>query len=212
MRSRYVILSLLLPLSSSIALSAAAEDYVRPGPYVRGGATFSWENSANLAEARDFFVVTGSTDTFYGGEGALGWRVHPYFAVEAEFEYLGSATTKVDVPQTVDAAEIELWNVSGNARLYPLGGMKANRFQPFASIGLGYGKAEITWTPAALAAGGGFLENASDGGFVVKVGGGLDVYLTEVIALYVDGNYIFTTGDIEDNDVGSVGAGAMLRF
>jgi len=191
---------------------ATAQDYARMGPYIRGGATFSFENSQMLQEVRDFFDVTGSTDTFIGGEGAIGYRVHPYFAFEAEFEYLGKATTKVDVPQPVDAGEIKLWDVTANGRLYPLTGRINDRFQPFLAVGLGYGTADIMWSAFTLANTGGFLTNESEGGFVAKFGGGLDVYLSEGIALYVDGNYILTTGDIENNDVANVGVGAMFRF
>jgi opacity protein-like surface antigen len=201
-------LALLLGLLLPGLASADADDYGRPGGYIRGGATFTWENAQNLDALRDFFGVTGSTDTFIGGEGALGFRANPYLAFEAEFEYLGTATTKVDIPQTIDAGEIELWDVTGNVRLYAGTG----RIQPFVQVGLGYGKADVTWNPAVLANSGGFLENGSDGGFIAKFGGGLDLYVTQSMAIYVDGNYILTTGDVEDNDVGGIGVGAMFRF
>ena len=199
--------------------TASAQEFARMGMYVRGGLVAGFENSKALQNAIDQTDYSYEVDTFISGAGAIGYRFHPFFALDVQFEYLGESDVKLSgtdfIPgqgtvtfNDTKVATIKIWDVTGNVRAYPLTGVIPDRFQPFALIGMGYGKGEVSSDNAAL-------QNevgGSEGGFIVRFGGGLDFYITEHIALYGEGSYVLTTGDIEDTDFGTLGAGAMWRF
>jgi hypothetical protein len=118
---------------------------------------------------------------------AGGYRLHPNIAVEGLFQWLGTSDIG-GIPV------VKRWDATANVRVSTSG-----RVQPYAVVGGGYGSLQLGPTPSV-------------GGFVARFGGGLDVYVTNNIALYTEVAYMLATGDIDGASYATLGLGAMLRF
>jgi opacity protein-like surface antigen len=181
-----------------VSAPALAEDFARTGFYLGaemiGGAYTKAED-----ELEDLVPVSVDIDTAIGFEAYAGYRVHPNFAIEAEFELLPE--TDVDASGFGTFAELEAWTATGNAKLFPLTG----RGQPFLLIGLGAMHAEVEDTV-------GLGASEDEAGFAVRFGGGVDFYVTENAAVSGGADYVLPAGDVEDLDYVSYGGGVMIRF
>lgn len=156
------------------------------GPYL-GGA---------LAIGIDQFDDVPSGDKYDAGFGLDVWvgsRIHRHVAVEGQLSYLDG----FDLKGT--GVEFSHLNGTANLKLYPFDGM----VQPYAVVGAGLGRFEIQEED-------GFT--FSDTGGVMRVGAGVDIYLNKRIALVGGVGYLFTAGDIVDNDVLELKFGLQYRF
>lgn len=194
-----------LALALSLGFTTAAhadhyEEFAQPGPYlgigVRGGAYTQLDQ-----ELEDSLVGNPDveTETALGFEVYGGFRVHPHFAVEAEFEMFPEA--EVDVRDFGSIAELESWTLTGNLKAFPLTG----RVQPYALLGMGGMYAELEDTL-------GLSAREDDFEFAVRLGGGLEVYLNENFAVTAGVDYIIPTGDLDDLDLVTFGAGVKFKF
>ncbi len=177
-----------------LALPALAkEDYGREGVYLLAGAAFGFEDAdkSALAELDGRYLRSYDAETFFGLAVALGYRFHPHFSVEEHFEWFDD--TDVDVTGQPDG-EIGMWNLTTNLKGY----LSTGRFQPYALIGLGV--AEV------------IADSKHEHGVVTRLGGGLDIQLTESVVLYVSGAYNIMARDIAQLDFGSVDTGFIYRF
>ncbi len=160
----------------------ATEDFARSGPY---GIVLG-------VGAIETFDNTGPFDFSNGGgfNVRAGWRLWPYLAAEMQFEYVtGFSDLGLD---------IDVWNVTWNAKAFLLTG----RWQPYALFGMGVAEANLDGP------GGSIDEND----FAIRVGGGLDFYVTEHVALTVESAWIKPTDDIKDVNYVTIGGGIQYRF
>jgi hypothetical protein len=79
----------------------------------------------------------------------------------------------------------------------------ANRFQPFIKL-------SPTWQWAERTVDGDDKEG--QGGFVGRMGGGLDIYVTKNVVLVTSALYNWPTGSIDSYGYWSFGAGVQYRF
>jgi opacity protein-like surface antigen len=127
------------------------------------------------------------------------------------------------VPGTHDVEVDELWSLSANLKLFPVGG----RFQPYGMVGLMLQHAKLDFESRSQG-----LTTVTDPGMVVvnadysisddetrldgafRVGLGIDLYVTEHVALEVKGDYVVPFDKIEPilTDYGSVRWGLLYRF
>jgi opacity protein-like surface antigen len=209
----------LLALAAALVLAAPAawaqdaytdEDFQKPGLYLSGLAAYAFpmEKGDLEDEANALYDLSGfgpgtrtDVDDSLGLSAHAGYRLHPRFAVEAQFDWLSNIQLDSDLGTGGRAkSDITLYSLTANAKTYLLTG----RFQPWLAAGAGWGQSRLDPTGAAT--------NERDDGFVMRMGGGIDVYGNPDVALTIDTHYVLATGGMEDLDYVSIGAGLMLRF
>ena len=136
-----------------------------------------------------------------------GYRVARLFALGAEFEWTYAFDSN-DVPGIGRWLRIGTQNVGIPFRLYPLArlfdpGAMANRLQPFIKLA-------PTWQWADREIAG--QEEEGRGGFVGRMGGGLDIYITENFVFVTSALYNWPTPKIDALGYWSFGAGLQYRF
>jgi opacity protein-like surface antigen len=178
---------LCLALFASSPVGAQAQD-----DFARNGAYLGLAGSVGIfPEAEDDLDdVGGDVDTGLGLNARAGYRVHPHFAAEAEFEWVHSS-----IEFAGSDADFDTFVGTVNGKAFLLTG----RFQPFAMIGIGglgvHGEGD-----------------SGDSGFAARFGGGLDVYITRNFYGAIDASYVLPTGDVDDFDLVSIGWGFGYRF
>lgn len=188
-----------LAIATVILLPAAAwsQQWSRPGPYigVAGDVAFTTKAEDELEDATGIPI---DVDPSLGLHARLGYRFGPRFAAEAHYEWVSG----FDVSAFgINALEIDGSTVTADAKVF----LATERIQPFLLVGVGAAFAEVKDTIGA-----GFSIDESD--FAARFGGGLDLYLTENVALDFDASYVLPTGDLEDFDYVSLGWGLLYRF
>jgi hypothetical protein len=174
---------LALFLCLATAGAASAQDYARPGGYLGLAGTVGVENFS--AGPLDF-------DPSLGFNALGGYRFHPPASAEAQFEW----TSAFEASNSPIEIEGRVFTVNG--RVHVLTG----RIQPNLLAGIGFMNAEAS-------AGGG---SADATGFAARLGGGVEFYATEDLAIALDASYVFTTGDVDGLDYASFGWGLRYRF
>jgi hypothetical protein len=178
------------------------DDYDRKGPYAGAGATLGFDVFTEDLNEMLPAGVEAKVASSIGATARLGYRIHPHFAAEAAFEWLSGFDISVDGDASgSEAAEVETWIVTGNAKGYLLTGS----IQPFALVGAGSMRAKI--------------EDELDLGIAVseidlalRFGAGVDLYLTQRFVMDVGLDYVYPTGDLKDFDYISIGVGLQYRF
>jgi hypothetical protein len=162
------------------ASAAVAQDWDRSGLYAQFNGVANFESFDNVPN--NYF------DTAVGLGGRVGFRLAPHFAVESMVEWTGdfSDVSGVDLATTL---------VAMNGRYYIL----TDQWQPYVSLGLGWGFANIDPGP-------------SENGFVARFGGGLDYYIGRNWGLTGEFAYNVSTGDLSEFNYMSLGWGAFVRF
>ncbi len=183
-----------------VAAPASAQDYARPGFYLGVGALGGTylEAEDEIEDALAPFVASVDVETVVGLEAYAGYRLHPNFAIEAEFEWLPDADIDVN---DVSLAELDVWTLTANAKLFPLTG----RIQPFVLAGAGVIDAELEDTVGL-----GLREEET--GFVARFGGGLDLYATERFLFSLGADYLLPSGDLDGLDHVTFGGDLQFRF
>jgi opacity protein-like surface antigen len=162
-------------------------DYARDGAYVGLGGLYA-------VEMFDDNTPTGArTDNSWGFEAHAGYRFHPHAAAELRYEWFNEFD--------LDPGHIDGWAISVNGKGYVLTG----RFQPYGLVGLGFMHGDGS---AGNFAGAAHPSN----GFMMRFGGGIDVYATENIVIGPEFAYLLPTGSAEDLDMLTVSLGASYRF
>lgn len=162
-----------------------AQDYAKTGRYAGLGFAIGFENF-DAPSAFEF-------DRGYGFDARVGNRFDPHFGAELQLEYLNGFT--------VQGTSLGLNSVAltGNVRAYLCKGP----LQPFALFGVG-----MLWQ--GVKNGG-----RSSTGFAGRVGGGIDAYLSESLALSISATYVPTPGDfggLRGADYVSLIVGAQFPF
>ncbi len=189
------------------SLARAQEDYSREGCYLGLGGSVAFllsgedwlerrtGSSADVDESLGINVRGGCRGKWGGGE--------------LHFEQLEGFDAKVGGLSIGDA---DGWALTLDGKFYPLAGLEdrlpalARRFQPFATVGFGYLTLDT-------------FDKEWD--FAVRVGGGLELYVTRNVAINVDATYVLPVSDSlcavancrgDDLDDLSVGWGLLYRF
>ncbi len=194
--------------------SSLANEWAEPGAYLTLGAINSFEHFDNTGE--DF-------DNSWGFAARGGYRVNEWLAVEGFLEFIsGYEVDYIAQPPVVPApAEVELTIDGGmggaNAKLYApwLG-----RLQPYALVGVGGQWARLRTTnptgfvcdPIFWYCQGTYTKIGNSGAFVAKFGAGIDFWLSEDLAIVVDGVFNLPTGDLKDLRSTNLTWGAVFRF
>ena len=178
-------------------LMAENGDYARSGLYVGGGLVggFTTRLEGQLTEIPG--VNNVEVDPSFGLAGRLGARITPHLALEAHYEWMEDFETSVD---GTEISETRTQALTGDVKGY----LATGRVQPYLSAGLGFLSARSD-DPVST-----FQKTDTD--FAARFGGGVEFYVTENIGLSVDTGYVLPTGDVEDLDYVSVGAGVFFRF
>jgi opacity protein-like surface antigen len=140
-------------------------------------------------------VYAHGSDVGSGGGLALraGYRMMPHIGAEISFEWLGG------FDPGFGANSVDTWSLGLSLRGYLLTG----RVQPYGLLGAGVAKSD---------AGGGLPIKIDGTGGELRLGGGVEIYLTEEVVLDLRGAYLFRMDDIDDFDYLSISVGASYRF
>lgn len=189
------LLAVAAPLLAPTA-PADAQDYVREGWYVGARGVYAIEE----------FDVDASVDDDFGFNVFAGYRMYEGLASDFEFEYIDAFSAR-GRPAGPDF-DIRTFDLSWNFRVYPLAWVFEpdsvfQRVQPYLSAG-----PSLQWVQLQRVPGG----DRDEGNFAGRLGGGIDFYLTDSVALSADAIYTIGTGDVSDYPYLSVGWGITYRF
>ena len=122
-----------------------------------------------------------------GFNARAGYRWHPNLAGELQFEWIDEFELE-NTGQAEGSVE-SLWSLTANAKAF----LSTGRFEPFAVVGMGY------YSVGDSSVEGAATEKVPDNGaFGVRGGGGIEIYLTENLALNTEATYNFGTADLDD--------------
>ena len=104
---------------------------------------------------------------------------------------------------STESGQVETFAITANSKLFLLTG----RIQPFLLVGFGLAHSKIEDSLGL-----GYDDDAT--GFAARLGGGVDIYLTEQIALWAKTTYLANSQEVDTIDINyvSFGAGLQLRF
>ncbi len=169
----------------------------RPGFYAGGGLVggFTTRLEDELAEVPGVDDV--EVDPSVGLAARAGVRVTPRIALEAHYEWMHDFETSV---AGEEIAETRTQALTGEIK----GFLATGQVQPYLAAGMGFlnAKSEDPGTR--------FQRTDTD--FAARFGGGVDFYINPHVGVSVDTSYVLPTGDVEDLDYLSVGAGVFFRF
>jgi len=188
----------LLGLAAIAAPAAPAQeedtespDYLRDGWYVglqynRGIEDWSVPGGAMSA------TTVGDSN---GLSAYVGWRFLEYWGIDFQYEWQNSFASTLG---SVSAeSNTNVFTVNGRAYL-PLG-----RIQPFVLAGLGLFQSTTEVSGSTVSA---------RGNFAGRLGGGVDLYITENWVLSGSATYILPSAEQSDRRYLSVAAGLQYRF
>ena len=189
----------------AIALSAVPASSQEQ--YIGAGGSFAL---SDMEVSTD--LVSGDLDDTWGFNLKAGTHLNSYLSLEFNFDYLPSFEWEGDVNVLEDPIDASL---EADVMTFMLD-LKASReytgqtFRPFFILGGGwmYASADAKTTVGSLRQ----SQSVSDGGFCVDVGAGIDWYVTENLALGIEGTYTTGFGDVEDLQYGLFTVGITYFF
>ena len=181
-----------------LALAADGDDS-KPGLYLQG----AFAMQATTGNVKTALESVGSSSNFYGGSLAVGYFITDWLAVQGRVQLLSGPS---------QSSLVTTWNMlySGAVKVYPLnlGGSDDGFLQPYGIIGIG--------GQTLFASAGGFTDSTT--AFLLEVGGGLDLMLTQDFGLFGEVTYEYLNdSDYSFNDSTSTNAiglnvGISYRF
>jgi opacity protein-like surface antigen len=212
--SQRTALSTLIAILAAVPALAEDEDFARSGFYagVNAAGTAYLEVDGDVQDGLEAigYAPDPDSDEPVGMGVRGGYRFHPHFAGEAQFQWYSHSKTTFsgyvvpdpdDDVRDVRVLRIESLNFTGNAKGYLLTG----RFQPFILAGCGLIQYDVEDKIG--------IGMASDGvDFVGRFGGGLDIYFNEHIVITLDSSYLLPTGGASGLDQIQVAVGLNYRF
>ena len=150
--------------------------------------------------------VSVKAEETIGADVRAGYRIHRHFGAEVQFQWFSGADIKF---QGFKALKLETWTITGNLKGYLLtermDALLGGRIQPFLLAGVGLMHFDVK-DKVDL----GFSADGED--VAARFGGGVDIYATQSIGIYLDVTYLLTTGDVEGLDHVGLSLGALFRF
>jgi opacity protein-like surface antigen len=185
-------------------------EYARNGVYFMAVGVFAIENFGSW-DLKDS----------YGVGARLGYRLHPYLAAEAQYEWLGGFDCKAHARcyvaggpsgSGVKVREYDGHVATVNAKAFLLTG----RVQPYALVGVGGGRFEVKKKERRLLPDGETVEkwnfSSYGNGLVSRFGVGVDLYGDEAWAMFTEAAYVLPRGNLRDLDYVSIEWGFLWRF
>lgn len=183
----YVFAAGALLLGCSAANTGEEPVYSQDGFYGGFGGTYAFE---------DFTIGPLQSDDSWGLNGSLGYRCHPRVAVEANLEWLEGFKL-----QNANVDDLSGVTATANVKFYLL----TERIQPFLLAGVG--ATYLSHRPT-----GGTTFGSSEEDVTIRMGGGIDVYATERLAVTAGSTYVLPTDKLEDLAYVSLTLGLQYRF
>jgi len=219
--------------------------YARERFYLGGSASFLSPSFLSDVEntVRDFIHpaeggfqgadATQSLNWAYGFNARVGYRFHPHFAFELEYEWIDANGFPVFVaveksgerrefkPSTIEVRRPE-WVVTANQKIF----FTKGRTQPFVSLGMGvmHGSIEPGENPVStdlappgevkvIGLGQQRTGSLTRTAFTFRFGGGMDFYLSEHIVFETLVDYVYPMGTLENvMDYVSISFGLQYHF
>lgn len=179
---------------------ATADDAspTRLGPYVTFSALYVtdlYEDELEDALSDSFGPIEVDIDDAWGFSARAGVRFLPFAALELQYDWLEEYAAEFDLPgvsgvrTTID---VEQQSLTANLRLIaPIG-----RVQPYVLAGIGFARVELDGQ--AVLPGPTVVEESSDDVVLAgRVAVGLELYLTDHVALAAEGLVLLTDEEIE---------------
>ena len=189
---------LILAFIYSDTVQAQDVDYARPAWYVSVSGSFDVHLFEN--EIENAFDGIIDVKNAWGIDVKIGRRVLKWLSLEAEYEYVNGFDINVE---DITIFKIPANTLTGNIKLhYPI-----QRFIPYVTAGIGG-----TWynIKDQFGLGIGFESGTA---FAGRVGGGLDIFLTEHWAINANYTFVLTTFDLknptQDNNISDIHYGAL---
>jgi hypothetical protein len=186
------------------------------------------------------FSEQSDSSNVYGGAISGGYRFFPWLAAEAEFQYLAGGEWEMTVGWDLEPkstfgsygtlkGDFSLMTFLASAKVYPMALLARDaipeRIQPYVVVGIGGGLNTLDNVRGNTDTrpGGNFnqtmlaIENyvqdaeGSEGAFIARFGGGVDLMLNEGWGAYVDGGYFTNNRDYLEG-YGAVRVGVIYRF
>ena len=165
--------------------------YNRPGPYVGVGGSYMVPGFQDGARSADFGDTLG-----FNVRG--GYRLNEYWAFEGLYEY-----GDFNAHQVLPGEHIQTNTFMGGTKLIlPLG-----RFQPYLSGSAGFVNANAD---KALRRDTNWDVDGTN--FAGRFGGGVDLFATENVAIFLDASYTMPIHEVSDLYYFSFGWGAKYVF
>ena len=185
-----LLVSALAAALSGPGTAAAEEVYERNSAYmvfsaVTAFGTFSTEPNVSTERIHSFGFST-----------RLGYRFHPRWAAEAQYEWIDGWNLDRFDQRVGKVTRIN--NGSANGKFYFL----TDRFQPYATVGIGASSMRVSRDG----------EQNRDTNFMVKGGLGLDWYINETVGVNLETTFVAPTGSLSDYHYLSLNWGVFLRF
>jgi opacity protein-like surface antigen len=183
--SRLIAISALLVFAGAGPALAEDNEWTRDGLYL-----------ALLASVA--IHTTERVDNRPGISGRCGYRFHPHFSGEVQFERIPAR----DIERGgTNVGNLKTVTATANAKGYLLTG----RIQPYLLTGIGLMHSDLD---VKVSAG---LSGTSDD-FLARFGGGVEFYILPEFVLTLESNYMLPTGDASDLDHVLVSLGFQYRF
>lgn len=180
---RLGVLSLLLCLVSAAA-HADDEDFSHSGLYLGVGGSYVTDTfESSLEDALDdvFPGISIDVEESLGANAVVGYRILPFLAIEAEYEWIDEFEIKVF---GVKAATLEAQTLTGNLKWI----VPTWRIQPYLLTGAGVTRWKLEDKL-------GFSVSETSTDFAGRLGVGLDLYVTPHILLTAGANAVLTATD-----------------
>ena len=205
-----------LAMGALAAPNAQAGDFSRPGLYASIGGVYAvdlYEDEIEDALGSDLLV---DIDESQGIAARVGMRLLSALAVELQYEWVDEYDINIDSASSAANATVALTQhtLTANLKLY----LPIWRVQPYLLAGVGFQRLEADGV--GQFAGFSLRDQQADTALAGRVGLGLEVYLTEHIALFGEGLVVMTDerlelatgGDIENIFYAGGSAGLVYRF
>lgn len=186
--------------------------YAEEDEYARGGVYFM-ATASYAVEMFDLDKRPSDFENSFGAGARLGYRLLPFLAAEAQYEWIGGFDEQALLPEggKIKAGEIIAHAVTLNAKVYPLGG----RVQPYALVGVGVGRFEIKERLREPLDDEGFVTTevtTQDEGVLSRYGLGVDLYGDETWGMFAEAAYVLPLSGLSGLDYISVQWGLLWRF
>ncbi len=184
-------MSRLIVFSTILVFAGAGPVLAQDNEWSRDGFYFAFILSV------PFQTTEGGVDIEPGFGGRGGYRFHPHFSGEVQFEWLAPRDIKRGGS---NAAKLKTVTATANAKGYLLTG----RIQPYLLTGIGFMHSDLDGKT-------GLPKKQSDD-FLARFGGGVELYINPETVLTLESNYMLPTGDASDLDHVLVSFGIQYRF
>jgi opacity protein-like surface antigen len=194
-----------LGLSGSVGVAVGLDDHVSVTNFRSQGARNGLVSLESMAGV--------------GLHARVGYRFHPHFAAEGQFEWIsewtinGRDSERTNPTSSSEVGRAEAWTATANVKFYLLTG----RVQPYLVGGIGLMRFQgDNRSPLIPANSRPIFELNTDGvrdyGFASRWGGGVDIYFTDQLSLVLGASYVIPEGQIDPYDYVSIEWGLQYRF